>query len=292
MPQENVELVQRAYEAFDTDLDGLLELLDPDIEWVSPDDSIEPGRRRGHRGVRDAFSATAMAWGHPTHTPVEFTDAGDKVLVTVKSLGDPSFEGVSSVSCPSASFCAAGISPGYALIYNGKSWSAPKRVEGAEDVTCVSASFCMGQSPRLAVTYAGGSWSAPVDLHTPIDEPVRSVSCASASFCVAVGGSHAYVYRPSKSEQHAAGASVKLQRIRVTSGSLLVVVKNSRAGTVTITGRGIRKVVKHLAAGTHNVTLALTAAGLIERKTHNSIKLSVSLKTTSKTVSNSEIVKL
>ena len=87
MSQENMELVQRAYEAFDTDLDVLLQLLDPDVEWVSPDDSIEPGRRRGHRGVRDAFSATAMAWDHPTHTPVEFTDAGDKVLVTVTFRG-------------------------------------------------------------------------------------------------------------------------------------------------------------------------------------------------------------
>jgi ketosteroid isomerase-like protein len=85
--RENVELVRRAYEAFDTDLDALLRLLDPDIEWVSPGDSIEPGRRRGHRGVRDAFSATAMAWGQPTHTPVEFADASDKVLVTVTFRG-------------------------------------------------------------------------------------------------------------------------------------------------------------------------------------------------------------
>jgi ketosteroid isomerase-like protein len=83
MSQENVEAVRRAYEAFDTDLDALLLLLDPEIEWVSPSDSIEPGHRRGHSGVRDAFAATAMAWDHPTHTPEEFTDASDKVLVTV-----------------------------------------------------------------------------------------------------------------------------------------------------------------------------------------------------------------
>ena len=69
MSQENVELVRQAYEVFDSDLDALLRLLDAEIEWVSPSDSIEPGSRHGHKGVRDAFAATAMAWDLPTHTP-------------------------------------------------------------------------------------------------------------------------------------------------------------------------------------------------------------------------------
>src|SRR5919201_561027 len=62
---ENVEVVRRAYEVFDTDLDALLGLLDPAIEWISPSDALEPGLRRGHKGVRDAFAATAMAWDEP-----------------------------------------------------------------------------------------------------------------------------------------------------------------------------------------------------------------------------------
>ena len=78
-----MELIQRAYYAFDTDLDTRLGMLDRAIEWVSPSDSLEPGERRGHSGVRDAFAATAMAWERPTHTPEEFADATDKVLVTV-----------------------------------------------------------------------------------------------------------------------------------------------------------------------------------------------------------------
>jgi ketosteroid isomerase-like protein len=81
--RENVELVRRAYEVFDTDLDALLLMLDPGIEWVSPSDAIEPGVRRGHQGVREAFAATAMAWDEPRHVAQDFTDANDKVLVTV-----------------------------------------------------------------------------------------------------------------------------------------------------------------------------------------------------------------
>ncbi len=82
MSEENVEVVRRAYEVFDTDLDALLRLLDPAIEWISSSDAIEPGLRRGHKGVRDAFAATAMAWDEPTRTPEDFIDANDKVLVT------------------------------------------------------------------------------------------------------------------------------------------------------------------------------------------------------------------
>ena len=72
---------------FDSDLDALLRLLDAEIEWVSPSDSIEPGSRHGHKGVRDAFAATAMAWDLPTHTPREFVDTHDLVLVTVAFRG-------------------------------------------------------------------------------------------------------------------------------------------------------------------------------------------------------------
>ncbi len=87
MSREGVEVVRRAYEVFDTDLDTLLRLLDPAIEWISPSDAIEPGLRSGHKGVRDAFAATAMAWDEPTHTPEDFIDAHDKVLVTVTFRG-------------------------------------------------------------------------------------------------------------------------------------------------------------------------------------------------------------
>ena len=87
MSRENLEVVRRAYEVFDADLDALLRLLDPGVEWISPSDAIEPGIRQGYQGVRDAFAATAMAWDQPMHTPEDFTDADDKVLVTVTFRG-------------------------------------------------------------------------------------------------------------------------------------------------------------------------------------------------------------
>ena len=87
MSRENVEFVRRAYAVFDKDLDRLLALLDPAVEWVSPSDAIEPGVRHGHQGVKGAFAATAMAWDEPTHTAEDFLDADDRVLVTVTFRG-------------------------------------------------------------------------------------------------------------------------------------------------------------------------------------------------------------
>jgi uncharacterized protein len=87
MSQENVDVVRRAYETFDADLDGLLRLLDPAIEWVSPSDAIEPGPRHGHGGVRAAFAATASAWERPMHIAEDFVDTGNRVLVMVTFRG-------------------------------------------------------------------------------------------------------------------------------------------------------------------------------------------------------------
>ena len=84
---QRVEAARQIYEVFDTDLDALIGLLDPRIEWISPEDAIEPGLRRGHEGVRAAFEATAAAWEHPTHTPDEIEEVGDRVLVSVTFRG-------------------------------------------------------------------------------------------------------------------------------------------------------------------------------------------------------------
>jgi hypothetical protein len=53
MSQENVDVVRRASETFDADLDGLLRLLDPAIEWERCNRAGSPSRpRRRQGGVR------------------------------------------------------------------------------------------------------------------------------------------------------------------------------------------------------------------------------------------------
>jgi hypothetical protein len=119
---------------------------------------------------------------------------------------------LSSVSCPSASFCAAvewthGTQPsgGNVLTYNGSSWSSPSDIDPGNNlasVSCPSASFCVAVDDQgNFVTYNGSSWSSP----SPVDQSdsdlalgLDSVSCPSASFCVAVSGENsAFVYNGS-----------------------------------------------------------------------------------------------
>jgi hypothetical protein len=198
---------------------------------------------------------------------------------------------VDGVSCPSATFCVAidgsDADGSDALTYNGTSWSAPVHIGPAVDgVSCPSATFCVAVDKNGdALTYNGTSWSAP----TKIGGGLTSVSCSSATFCVAVGyGDIALTYTTAT----APSASVEIEKFKVTTSSLVVTIKASRAGTVTITGPGLKKTTRTVAVGTRVMTVALTKAGEAERAGRKKIKLSVSLKMSIKTVSRSVEIKL
>jgi hypothetical protein len=220
---------------------------------------------------------------------------------------------VVSVSCSSATFCAAigdnGPGVSYALTYNGTSWSAPTQSDGdlnLNSVSCSSATFCVAVgefdadvggyyvATEYALTYNGTSWTAPTNIDTNPGTcgwscklyGLDSVSCPSATFCVAVGGI-SLTYTTAE-----ASASVKIEKFKVTASSLVVTIKTSRAGAVTITGPGLKKTTRTVAAGTRVITVALTQAGKAERAGRRKIKLSVSLKTRIKTVSRSAEIKL
>ena len=96
-----------------------------------------------------------------------------------------------SVSCPTASFCAAIDRFGNEMTYNGVSWNAPSLVDpdaggiGSPMISCVSAAFCaVVDTFGNALIFNGKAWSAPDFIDT--DYALDSVSCASVSFCIAV----------------------------------------------------------------------------------------------------------
>jgi hypothetical protein len=98
---------------------------------------------------------------------------------------------LTSVSCASASFCAAVDDQGNAFTYNGSSWSVDAYIDAPNyfvSVSCASdTSFCAAvDTVGNALTYNGTSWSAPSDIDG--SNALTSVSCGSASFCVAVDG--------------------------------------------------------------------------------------------------------
>jgi ketosteroid isomerase-like protein len=90
MSQENVELVQRAYDLLNAgDIEGLLSMLSPDIElderYLAPDAAIY----RGHDGVRRWLRRGSDAIEEPHFEVLRWFHGGDAVVtdVTVRVRG-------------------------------------------------------------------------------------------------------------------------------------------------------------------------------------------------------------
>lgn len=84
MSRENVELVHRIYDRglLDGDPARLLDLMGPYVEYVNPQEAVEPGIRRGREEVARALTALGdFDWtSNDLH---ELFDAGDCVVAQV-----------------------------------------------------------------------------------------------------------------------------------------------------------------------------------------------------------------
>ena len=85
MSQENVEIVQRFYEAWlRDDYPGPVELMDPKIEYANPAGAIEPGTRRGVDAFTRAWEKVLESWEFWRAEAEAFKSAGDQVAVVVR----------------------------------------------------------------------------------------------------------------------------------------------------------------------------------------------------------------
>jgi uncharacterized protein len=84
MSQSNIDLVQSGYAAFGRgDLDGMVSLLDANVEWKTPGASDLPtaGTRRGPAQVREFFGTLNELFDFEHFEPTAFIDGGDQVVV-------------------------------------------------------------------------------------------------------------------------------------------------------------------------------------------------------------------
>jgi hypothetical protein len=82
MSAENVAVVQRGYEALASgDIEGVLAVLDPQIEWVHPAGLPYGGTHRGLAGVQEVLGLWGETYEEMQVVPEEFLDAGDSVVV-------------------------------------------------------------------------------------------------------------------------------------------------------------------------------------------------------------------
>jgi ketosteroid isomerase-like protein len=88
MSQKNVEIVRRAYDAYERDgLDGLMRYLHPEIEWTTTGAFIEAATYRGHEGVRRYLGSMLHEFEDARNEPEELIDAGDQVVVSARISG-------------------------------------------------------------------------------------------------------------------------------------------------------------------------------------------------------------
>jgi ketosteroid isomerase-like protein len=83
MSQQNVEIVRRQYESFNTSGMPDFELLDPEIEWHTSDRALERGTYGGHEGVKAFLSSGNEVWTNAEVQPQEFIQAGEHVVVPI-----------------------------------------------------------------------------------------------------------------------------------------------------------------------------------------------------------------
>lgn len=105
----------------------------------------------------------------------------------------PASDGLSGISCVTASFCVAvghyvdpiGFGHSLAEEWNGASWRVLPGVTGSglSDVSCTSKTFCMAIG-SAAERWNGRRWSA---LPVPAGISLIGVSCIGTAFCMAVG---------------------------------------------------------------------------------------------------------
>jgi ketosteroid isomerase-like protein len=89
MSRENVEIVRRAFEVWNTgEMDALRELYDPDIILRPPERWPEPGPFVGREAVMRQWEQTRETWDADTLEAIsDFIDTGDRVVVRLNWHG-------------------------------------------------------------------------------------------------------------------------------------------------------------------------------------------------------------
>lgn len=89
--QDNIRLIQTAYDAFNTGkIDELVKLNAEDVEWITPgppDVLLTAGTRRGRAEVANFFSTLSSQQDVELFQPEEFIAQGDKVVAVSKYRG-------------------------------------------------------------------------------------------------------------------------------------------------------------------------------------------------------------
>jgi ketosteroid isomerase-like protein len=81
---ELTDRLRTAYEGFGRgDIQAVLSVMDPEIEWDATDALAHTGLYQGHEGVTEYIQSLAGVWEEFTLNPEQFTESGDGAHVMV-----------------------------------------------------------------------------------------------------------------------------------------------------------------------------------------------------------------
>jgi hypothetical protein len=88
--ESNVEVIRRFYDIVARgDINAVLDLLDPGVEWKAPESLPWGGTFRGHDGFREFFAKVVDQPVEFRREVQEYLQAGDRVVVLLRLFGRP-----------------------------------------------------------------------------------------------------------------------------------------------------------------------------------------------------------
>jgi ketosteroid isomerase-like protein len=95
MSGENVEIVRRAYEAWNSgDPEAAMALLDPQVEWTLPAHFPDAETWRGREQVVEGLRTVSTSWDSLRLEVKELIEAGDRVVALVHIHGRAAVTGL------------------------------------------------------------------------------------------------------------------------------------------------------------------------------------------------------
>ena len=172
--------------------------------------------------VQQIFSIVALRASSQEH---DFTNGAISSSAWDSSTISPAH--LTSISCPSTSFCMAIDTEGSAFHYDGKNWSAAETISSGhplKSVSCASSSYCVAVDTSGYAFVYSDTWSTGSQFDTN-GEPV-SVSCPSSSFCMVVdNNANSFVYNGKTwSDSESVGIASKLTAVSCTSDAECIAV--------------------------------------------------------------------
>jgi uncharacterized protein len=93
--QPDIEGMRRAYEGLSRgDVEGALELIDPEVEVRDRPEAPDPQIYHGYEGVRTAVQATFDTFDLVEFEPERFVEVGDRIVVVIRMRGTGKESGV------------------------------------------------------------------------------------------------------------------------------------------------------------------------------------------------------